>query len=146
VMNTTVHVERFGRRAAKIARSRAAEGTEDHTGEGEAVNTIVAIDFDEPGTSPGRVLAGGHDFFSSARHSPDASRCGNGAIDGAAAALFAAGIAARTRGRVLWCVTRQDLFAPSIARRRYASGGREAGRPGVAVRIPSSASPCYMLG
>ena len=33
---------------------------------------------------------------------------GNGAIDGAAAALFAAGIAARTRGRVLWCVTRQN--------------------------------------
>src|SRR5580700_7409721 len=40
---------------------------------------------------------------------------GNGAIDGAAAALFAAGIAARTRGRVLWCVIRQDLFAPAIA-------------------------------
>jgi protein ImuA len=40
---------------------------------------------------------------------------GNGAVDGAAAALFAAGIAARTRGRVLWCVTRQDLFAPAIA-------------------------------
>jgi len=40
---------------------------------------------------------------------------GNGAIDGAAAALFAAGIAARTRGRVLWCVTRQDLFAPALA-------------------------------
>jgi protein ImuA len=39
----------------------------------------------------------------------------NGAIDGAAAALFAAGIAARTRGRVLWCVARQDLFAPAIA-------------------------------
>ncbi len=39
---------------------------------------------------------------------------GNGAIDGAAAALFAAGIAARTRGRVLWCVTRQDLFAPAL--------------------------------
>ena len=47
---------------------------EDHTGEGEPVNTIVAIDLDEPGTSPGRVLAGGHDFFSSARVSPDASR------------------------------------------------------------------------
>ena len=31
---------------------------------------------------------------------------GNGAIDGAAAALFTAGIAARTRGKVLWCVTR----------------------------------------
>jgi protein ImuA len=40
---------------------------------------------------------------------------GNGAIDGAAAALFSAGIAARTKGRVLWCVTRQDLFAPAIA-------------------------------
>lgn len=40
---------------------------------------------------------------------------GNGAIDGAAASLFAAGIAARTPGKVLWCVTRQDLFAPAIA-------------------------------
>ncbi|HXW71018.1 MAG TPA: damage-inducible protein [Methylocella sp.] len=40
---------------------------------------------------------------------------GNGAIHGAAAALFAAGIAARTRGPVLWCVTRQDLFAPAFA-------------------------------
>lgn len=40
---------------------------------------------------------------------------GNGAIDGAAAALFAAGIAARTTGKVLWCVVRQDLFAPAIA-------------------------------
>src|SRR5467141_4321129 len=40
---------------------------------------------------------------------------GNGAIDGAAAALFTAGIAARTCGEVLWCVTRQDLFAPAIA-------------------------------
>src|ERR1700720_4187882 len=40
---------------------------------------------------------------------------GNGAIDGAAAALFAAGIAARTQGKVLWCVSRQDLFAPALA-------------------------------
>ncbi len=40
---------------------------------------------------------------------------GHGAIDGAAAALFAAGIAARTRGQVLWCLTRQDLFAPALA-------------------------------
>jgi protein ImuA len=36
---------------------------------------------------------------------------GHGAIDGAAAALFPAGIAARLRGQVLWCLTRQDLFA-----------------------------------
>jgi hypothetical protein len=40
---------------------------------------------------------------------------GNAAIDGAAAALFAAGIAARTKGKVLWCITRQDLFAPALA-------------------------------
>ena len=40
---------------------------------------------------------------------------GNGAIDGAAAALFAGGIAARTRGKVLWCVTRQDFFAVALA-------------------------------
>jgi protein ImuA len=45
---------------------------------------------------------------------------GNGAFDGAAAALFAAGIAARTRGRVLWCVNHSfkawpDLFAPALA-------------------------------
>jgi protein ImuA len=40
---------------------------------------------------------------------------GNGTIHGAAAALFAAGIAARMRGQVLWCVTRPDLFAPALA-------------------------------
>lgn len=40
---------------------------------------------------------------------------GNGAIDGAAAALFSAGIAARTRGKSLWCLTRGDLFAPAVA-------------------------------
>ena len=39
----------------------------------------------------------------------------NAAIDGAAAALFAAGIAARTKGKILWCITRQDLFAPALA-------------------------------
>lgn len=36
------------------------------------------------------------------------------ATDGAAAALFTAGIAARTRGQVLWCIARQDLFAPAL--------------------------------
>lgn len=40
---------------------------------------------------------------------------GNGAVDGAAAALFSAGIAARTKGKILWCITRPDLFAPAIA-------------------------------
>ena len=45
----------------------------------------------------------------------EAAGGGNGVIDGAAAALFAAGIAARTRGKILWCVVRQDLFAPALA-------------------------------
>lgn len=40
---------------------------------------------------------------------------GNGAVDGAAAALFAAGVAARTKGKILWCITRADLFAPALA-------------------------------
>ena len=38
-----------------------------------------------------------------------------GAIHGAAAALFTAGIAARTTGKVLWCLTKADLFAPALA-------------------------------
>jgi len=40
---------------------------------------------------------------------------GAGAVNGAAAALFAAGIAARTRGSVVWCLARADLFAPALA-------------------------------
>ena len=47
---------------------------EDHSAEGEPVNAIVAMDLDRLATSPGRVLAGGHDFFCSARLSPDANR------------------------------------------------------------------------
>lgn len=39
---------------------------------------------------------------------------GDGAVDGAAAALFAAGIVARLSGPVLWCVTQTDLFAPGL--------------------------------
>jgi protein ImuA len=40
---------------------------------------------------------------------------GAGAVDGATAALFAAGIVARLPGQVLWCVTRSDLFAPALS-------------------------------
>src|SRR3978361_370088 len=39
---------------------------------------------------------------------------GAGAVDGAAAALFAAGIVARVPGMVLWCVTHPDLFASAL--------------------------------
>ncbi|WP_040409959.1 ImuA family protein [Asticcacaulis sp. AC402] len=38
-----------------------------------------------------------------------------GVVDGAAAALFVAGIAARSEGQVLWCLTQPDLFAPGLA-------------------------------
>ncbi|WP_105435479.1 ImuA family protein [Neorhizobium tomejilense] len=40
---------------------------------------------------------------------------GSGTVDGAAAALCAAGIAARTKGRIVWCLTRPDLFFPALA-------------------------------
>lgn len=40
---------------------------------------------------------------------------GAGVVDGAAATLFAAGIAARTRGKIVWCLTRPDLFFPALA-------------------------------
>ena len=46
---------------------------EDHTGAGEAVNTIVALALDGAADA-GRVLAHGHDFFSSPRLSPDGSK------------------------------------------------------------------------
>jgi protein ImuA len=45
---------------------------------------------------------------------------GHGAIDGAAAALFMAGIAAQTRGPVLWCVTRAELGPRRVEAARHA--------------------------
>ena len=65
---------RYGDGVLDARRQRWIGVREDHSGEGEAVNAIVAIDLDHPGTSSGRVLAGGHDFFASARLSPDADR------------------------------------------------------------------------
>jgi|SRR6185437_757511 len=59
------------------------------------------------------------------RHLPDAgllrgavhevTGTADGAVDGAAAALFCAGVAARSGGHVLWCLTERDLFAPALA-------------------------------
>ncbi len=45
---------------------------EDHTGHGEAVNTIVGVSMD--GGDNGTVLVGGNDFYSSPRLSPDGSQ------------------------------------------------------------------------
>jgi dipeptidyl aminopeptidase/acylaminoacyl peptidase len=47
---------------------------EDHTVEGEPINTIVAVDLDQGEPEPGRILVGGHDFFAAPRLSPDGHR------------------------------------------------------------------------
>ena len=54
-------------------RARLIAVREDHTGDGEAVNTVVALD---PGgdQSGGMVLASGADFYSNPRLSPDGRR------------------------------------------------------------------------
>jgi dipeptidyl aminopeptidase/acylaminoacyl peptidase len=46
---------------------------EDHTSDGEPINALVAINLMGP-EEPGRILVGGHDFFSSPRLSPDGRR------------------------------------------------------------------------
>lgn len=85
--------------------------------EGAEVRSRLVLPFEVPEIDarlPGRGLALG------ALH--EVAGGGNGAVDGAAAALFTAGIAARTKGKILWCVTRQDLFAPAIAQAGLAPG------------------------
>lgn len=62
---------RFADGIIDAARRRWIGVREDHTGEGEPVNAIVAVDLDHPGREPGRILAGGHDFYSSPRLSGD---------------------------------------------------------------------------
>jgi dipeptidyl aminopeptidase/acylaminoacyl peptidase len=47
---------------------------EDHTAEGEPVNTIVAVDLEGARPEPGLVLVDGHDFFAAPRLSPDGQR------------------------------------------------------------------------
>ncbi len=54
------------------ARGRLLAVREDHTGAGEAVNTIVSMPLD--GSAAPTVLVGGHDFFAAPRPSPDGSR------------------------------------------------------------------------
>lgn len=63
----------------------------------------------------------------------EASGAGPDLAHAAAAALFAAGVLARLRGPVLWCLARRDLFAPALAgaglhpnRVLYAEAGDEA--------------------
>jgi dipeptidyl aminopeptidase/acylaminoacyl peptidase len=56
------------------ARRRWIGVREDHASGQLPENTIVAVDLDTPGSTPGTVLAAGHDFFSSPRLSPDGRR------------------------------------------------------------------------
>ncbi len=64
---------RYADLEADLGRRRILAVREDHRGQGEAVNSIVALGLDGPGgrEDAGRVLAEGHDFFSSPRLSPD---------------------------------------------------------------------------
>lgn len=57
-----------------LGRRRILAVREDHRAGGEAVNSIVAVGLDGPGGDAGRLLVGGHDFFSSPRLSPDGRR------------------------------------------------------------------------
>lgn len=78
--------------------------------EGTVARKAVVLPFGVPGMDerlPGGGLAYG------AIH--EIAGGGAGTVDGAAAALFAGGIAARSKGKVLWCLTRPDLFAPALS-------------------------------
>lgn len=55
---------------------------------------------------PGRGLAFG------ATH--EVAGGGKDAVDGATSSLFVAGIAARTKGQIIWCLSRTDLYAPAL--------------------------------
>src|SRR5437773_440854 len=57
-----------------VSRDRLVCVREDHTVKGrEAVTSLVSVPLDGPVT-PGRVVASGHDFYSTPRFSPDGSR------------------------------------------------------------------------
>jgi len=60
---------RYADLVADAARGRIVCVREDHSGEGEPVNAIVALD--PAGETPGQVLVGGNDFYASPRLSPD---------------------------------------------------------------------------
>jgi protein ImuA len=78
--------------------------------EGGAARAKTVLPFAVPEMD--RALPGGGLAFG-ALH--EVAGGGGGTVDGAAAALFVAGVAARSRGKVLWCMTRPDLFFPAIS-------------------------------
>jgi hypothetical protein len=62
---------RFADGVIDRSRQRWIGVREDHTGDGESINTIVSVDLRQQGQDAGRVLIGGHDFFAAPRLSPD---------------------------------------------------------------------------
>jgi len=100
-------------------RIRRIEGT---LAPGRAVLPFGVSEIDACLPGGGLVLGALHEV------APGAGRL----ADRSAATLFAAGIAARTKGQVLWCVLAQDLFAPGLQqaglageRVLYAEAGEE---------------------
>jgi dipeptidyl aminopeptidase/acylaminoacyl peptidase len=65
---------RFADGVIDHGRNRWIGVREDHTVNGEAVNTVVGVELGGDGTAPGQVLLNGHDFFCSPRLSPDGKR------------------------------------------------------------------------
>jgi dipeptidyl aminopeptidase/acylaminoacyl peptidase len=57
-----------------LPRRRVLAVREDHRGEGEPANTLVAVPLDGAEPHDGEVLAAGHDFYAYPRPSPDGSR------------------------------------------------------------------------
>jgi hypothetical protein len=61
---------RYADASIDAGRLRAFAVREDHRGDGEAVNTIVRLDLGRE-EQAGEIIAGGHDFYSAPRLSPD---------------------------------------------------------------------------
>ncbi len=69
----TVHEGyRFADLMVDKRRNRILCVREDHTGQGEAVNTIVSVDLSSP--NDGQILISGNNFYSSPRLSPDGNK------------------------------------------------------------------------
>ncbi|MEQ1761122.1 MAG: prolyl oligopeptidase family serine peptidase [Vicinamibacterales bacterium] len=62
---------RYADFAVDVRRQRLICVREDHSGDGEAVNTLVSVPMDSSGAGAIQILASGYDFYSTPRLSPD---------------------------------------------------------------------------
>ncbi len=93
-------------RSTVIDRLRTRIAQVEHQGRPQA----AVLPFGVPALD-GRLPSGG--FPLGALH--EVAGGGQGALHGAAAVLFVAGVLARVSGPVLWCLRQRDLFAPAMA-------------------------------